>query len=124
MKVKNLFVILFIFAFVSLGYAYTKDSTEKYTQPKKVTGGIDRHQALEIAKDYLKLNNLDKDYYLGKYLTRLKDGVWHIVFLTKGKDKEFGQVESIRIKIDQSTGQVIEYIEQSGYFIDKPQKQY
>lgn len=124
MKVKNLFIILFIFIFVFLGYVYAKDYIDEYAEPKKVTGGIDRHQALEIAKEYLKLNNLDKDYYLGKYLTRLKDGVWHIVFLKKGKDKEFGQVESIRIKIDQATGQVIEYIEQDGYFIDRSQKQY
>lgn len=123
MKIKNCLSIFCILVFVSMVYADTNETQvlpKKDTQVKKVVRRVNTEQeALKIAEDFLKQKGLAGDFYLFKYITKLKDGVWHVVFLKKEEQEAFGKVKSMRVKIDKKTGEVIGHEEQEGYFIDK-----
>ncbi|MFC1708570.1 hypothetical protein ACFL2J_00725 [Candidatus Omnitrophota bacterium] len=128
MKASKLKGVLFVLIFVCGLYSYTKDAardavggtTQEETKVKKPDRQVqDKKDAIQIAKDYLEEEDMQGDYRLTRYLAKLEGDVWHVVFLKKMGKRSSLEVESIRIKIEQSTAQIIEHEEQSGFFLDK-----
>lgn len=128
MRLRYSFTILFIIVFVLAAHSYAQDVNKvlkkEDTMAEKPARKIkDRQDAIEIAKDYLKEEDMQASYHLVGHMTKplakLKDGVWHVVFLKKRSNDRTLRTESIRIKIDDATAQVLEHEEQEGFFIDK-----
>ena len=128
MRLRCLFLILLILVLASANYSYaqdvSKETGEEGAQIEKPARQVqDRKDALEIAKDYLREEKMQADYHLVGHMTKplakLKDGVWHVVFLKKRKDDRTVRTESIRIIIEEDTARVLEHEEQEGFFIDR-----
>lgn len=132
MKYSKKLFVLFILAFICLGYAYAKDEVKnkgtvkaeiKKKKKKPERQVRNRKDAIEIAKEYLADEDMQADYHLighmTKTLAKLKGDVWHVVFLKKKKNRRTVDTQSIRIIIDKDKGQIVEVEEQEGFFLDK-----
>ena len=124
---KILLLCLSFFALSFLGqFAAAQEQQkpeEKFVTTVKFQGSVDRDQAIAIAKEFLQFKGIAGDYFLEErgdfpsYLAEMVDGVWNVVFLKKVKNYEIGESESIRIKIDPDTGEVIDYQTQQGFYV-------
>jgi len=90
--------------------------------------GVDKKEALEIAKEYLQFSNIKDQYYTiefgigAGFLVKEIDGVWHAVFLKKGGNFEGGGSQSLRITIDAETGAVLGAEVQEGFYVESRQQ--
>lgn len=79
---------------------------------------IDKKEAVSKAKQFLRENGLEADYFPLKYKVKLKEGVWYVVFLKRPKVKTLLNVAvSLRVGVDQLTGGIRNHIIQKGYYV-------
>lgn len=98
-------IAVFLFTFLAISQA-------------ELGEGVSKKEAILIAKEFLQKNGLENDYYLDKHKVKLKNGVWYVAFPRRQKVKTFFNVAvSTMVKIDQTTGKILEHIFQKGYCI-------
>lgn len=127
MKPQKLFVVgmsLFLWGIVSSSVIAAEEE-KKFVTTVDFGESVDRQEAIEIGKEFLRFKQIDDQYYLTKrnvfpsFLAKELDGVWHVVFLKKAEDYEIGEEQSIRIIIDPDTGEVIDYADQDGFYVER-----
>jgi hypothetical protein len=127
-EIRKSAVILVAIIFICLNYSYAAEvdnqtAKEEAKAEKPARQVRDKDDAIQIAKDYLQEEEMQSDYHLVGHMTKplakLKDGIWNVVFLKKKKADRTVTTESVRIKIEDSKGHVVEVENQEGFFIDR-----
>lgn len=132
MKLQKLLVVgvgLFLAGTIIGSGVFAQETAEE--EKKFVTAvifgeSVEKDEAIEIGKEFLQFKGIADQYYLIKrnvfpsFLVKELYGEWHVVFLKKNTDEyEIGEEQSIRIIISPVTGQVIDYGEQDGFYVER-----